>query len=101
MPGEGLSSYIDLLLATYPSKLNSRDPSLIRNCRGRIEWRDLKSQSGLALLGPTPQHCAFVNGSAYGTFLRVCITARPIGLWAVWLTNGPPIISSAYIHAWR
>src|SRR5450755_759790 len=91
MPGEGLSSYIDLLLATYPSKLNSRDPSLIRNCRGRIEWRDLKSQSGLALLGPTPQHCAFVNGSAYGTFLRVCITARPISLRAVWLINGPPI----------
>jgi hypothetical protein len=47
--------------------------------------------AAVAVLGPTPQHCAFVNGSAYGTFLRVCITARPIGLRAVWLTNGPPI----------
>ena len=43
------------------------------------------------LLGPTPQHCAFINGSAYRTFLRVCITARPIDLRAAWLTNGPPI----------
>src|SRR5450755_3024147 len=53
--------------------------------------RDCRSSAAWQLLGPTPQHCAFVNRSAYGTFLRVCITARPIGLRAVWLTNGPPI----------
>ena len=49
------------------------------------------SRHDVHLLWPTPQHCAFINRSAYRTFLRVCITARPIDLRAAWLTNGPPI----------
>jgi hypothetical protein len=89
------------LLKTEPCHLHAKQfSSLSRELHSIVLWvsirqagtlciKGIRQEGGVGLLGPTPQHCAFINGSAYRTFLRVCITARPIDLRAAWLTNGP------------